>query len=43
MRFPGPTGVVTRSLARFARNAEGATLWGGNVERSVAAVSHLQA
>ena len=43
MRFPGPTGTVIRSLARFARNAEGATLWGGDIERSVAAVSRLQA
>jgi len=43
MRFPGPTGVVTRSLARFARNAGRGNALGGNVERSVAAVSHLQA
>ena len=43
MRFPGPTGLVMRSLARFAHNAEGATLWGGDIERSVAAVSRLQA
>ena len=48
MRFPRPTGVVLRSLARIATQAEankteGKALWGADIERSVAAVGDLQA
>lgn len=42
MRFPRPTGVVMRSLARIANKAEGESLWGADIERSVAAVGGLQ-
>ena len=43
MRFPRPTGFVMRSLAKIANKAEGESLWGADIERSVAAVGGLQA
>ncbi|MGH7805746.1 MAG: cytochrome P450 [Candidatus Binatia bacterium] len=43
MRFPRPTGAVLRGLAGIANRAEGESLWGDDIARSVAAVADLQA